>query len=256
MTPPLWPTRLHRFEKVLSTMDTARELADQGCPEGTTVVATVQTRGRGRRGRAWFSAPDAGLWFTLVLRPTAPPQRLSELGLVAGASVLQAIHSLGTPTPKLKWPNDIMVNRRKLAGILLEAEGISGGSPTLRVGVGLNLKATPQSLPEDLEDRYIGLEELVSAPLASALPETCLQKIVPLIQENYARWQEHGLGPTLDFWKKNDWLMDHSVKASHDSGIVEGKCKGLDPRGALLVESKSRLFSIHSGEVFKIEADP
>src|SRR5690348_7572810 len=137
--------RAHHFAAVGSTNDTAKELARAGAPEGTIVWAGEQTAGRGRRGRIWAS-PPGNLYLSLILRPQAPAAQAAQLGFVAALALGGAIAELAGPQIELrcKWPNDLLANGRKLAGILLESETSANGEVDFVVlGVGANLASAP-----------------------------------------------------------------------------------------------------------------
>ncbi len=141
--------RLHRFDTVGSTNDEAKALARAGAAPGTLVWATEQTAGRGRRGRAWLS-PPGNLYLSLVLRPDGAPSRAAQLGFVAALGLGDALAPLLGPALPLsyKWPNDLLVNGKKLAGILLESEtSAAGGVDFVVIGIGVNIR----SMPDDVE---------------------------------------------------------------------------------------------------------
>ena len=115
----------YAFREVSSTMERAHALACDGAGEGTLVFAARQAQGRGRLGRRWES-PDGGAYFSLILRPTRPPPEIPQLSLVAGLSAAEAIRELTALSPSIRWPNDVLLNGKKVAGIL--TEGTSGSS--------------------------------------------------------------------------------------------------------------------------------
>lgn len=241
---------IHR-DRVESTMDEARALAAAGAPEGTTVVADHQTRGRGRRGRAWVSGEGAGLWMTTLLRPAGPREALPQLGLVAGAAVLAAVHQVGATAATLKWPNDVMHGARKLAGILLEAEGLHTEAPRILIGVGLNLApAHTQTLPPEVQDRYVGLHEL-SPPDDE---RSALHAILHHLEEGCRRWRDQGLAPTLSFWRQHDWLKGHRVQATAERGDIHGEYLGLNPLGELRMRTPDGEVTVRSGEVIRVNS--
>lgn len=132
---------VYAYDVVGSTMDVAHQLAAEGAPEGTLVWATRQEQGRGRLGRTWIS-PEGGLYCSFILRPTRPVNETPELSLVAGQAVAEAIKELTGLSPIIKWPNDLLLNDKKVAGILVEArEGVI-------IGIGINLTTNPIQLLE------------------------------------------------------------------------------------------------------------
>lgn len=131
--------RVHLFDAVGSTMDIAHDLASQGAPSGTVVLAESQESGRGRQGRVWRSAPGQGIWATIIERP-ADASGLEVLSLRAGLLLAEALDALAGVPVRLKWPNDLYAGVGKLAGILIEARWRSGALEWLAVGVGLNVR--------------------------------------------------------------------------------------------------------------------
>jgi BirA family biotin operon repressor/biotin-[acetyl-CoA-carboxylase] ligase len=146
------------FASVGSTQAVARQLAAAGTPEGTLVVADHQAAGRGQRGRAWLAPPGTGLLFSLVLRPPLPPARWPELTMTAAAAVAAAVGDAGAPAAHVKWPNDVLVGERKLAGVL--AEGVVGSDSFVVLGIGVNVGQQPHDWPHELAGRAVSLAEL------------------------------------------------------------------------------------------------
>jgi BirA family biotin operon repressor/biotin-[acetyl-CoA-carboxylase] ligase len=145
-------TELHYYERIDSTSSRAAELARQGAPEGTLVVADEQLRGRGRRGRRWLTPAGAGLAFSLILRP-APSLAASpgRIGLVGAMGVAHGLEALGL-SPKIKWPNDVLLGVRKVSGALAEAVWLGDQLEHVILGVGVNVRA--QAVPPDQEVDY------------------------------------------------------------------------------------------------------
>ena len=151
---------LRWYPSVTSTMDVAEEAAQAGAPEGLVIVAEEQTRGRGRRGRTWSSPPGAGLYLTVVLRPPFEGEggmMLSLITLATGVAAREAIGRASGFHPELKWPNDLMVGRRKLAGILAEGLGLGRVDQAVLVGLGVNILSA--AYPSDIAARATSLED-------------------------------------------------------------------------------------------------
>lgn len=195
--------------------------AAQGAPEGTVVVAEEQTAGRGRRGRAWESSARAGLWWSLLLRPEVPADRLGWLPLVVGVGVARGLRAAADVAVTLKWPNDVLVDGRKLAGIL--AERLADGSVV--VGVGINIDQDEAELPE-------GGASLRTAG-KSADRTAVLMEVLASVAEAYRTWsvggdlsQEYvGLSATLG----------QDVHADLGDRIVIGHALRLGASGELVV---------------------
>lgn len=250
--------RVEHVGDVDSTMRVARERAAAGAPAGTTIVARSQSGGRGRLGRAWFSVPDAGLWLTVVLRP--PPRAdgspLSLAGIVAGVGAHRAARQLGAVAAKLKWPNDVVVGERKLCGILIEAEDVTEPSPLLLVGLGFNL--APRSsldLPADLDERYVGLADLVPVGVASVEErERVLRVLLTELEAWYAVWVERGASPVIAAFAEVDALCGALVRAEGPGGAVVGRADGLTAAGALRILAPQGIVAITAGDVMRVRA--
>lgn len=203
-------------EETGSTNDDARELALSGAPHGSAVLAARQTRGRGRAGRAWAS-PDGGLYLSLVVRPTAPAHKWSLFPLAAGVAVATELRVDGTNVD-IKWPNDLLLDGRKVGGILVESR--AGASPFVIVGLGLNLGAPPRELPD-------------AAALRTGEERRALaQRLAGAILAHLDALQRNGPTATLAGARALCVTLGRRVKAEK----VEGRAVDVAEDGALLVE--------------------
>ena len=141
---------LYFYPETDTTNDRIRELALEGLPEGTLAVAEMQTAGRGRMGRAWQAPKDSGIWMSLLLRPDIPPMQASVLTLLTGIAIAEAIEEVTGVEVGIKWPNDILLNRKKLVGILTEMDCDMEKIHSVTVGMGINVNT--EAFPEDLQD--------------------------------------------------------------------------------------------------------
>jgi len=226
---------------VASTMDVASTLASAGAGAGVVVGADQQTAGRGRRGRAWESPAGAGLYFTLVTRPpVCANASLSLLTLAAGVAVRQGIHAALGLAPDLKWPNDVMVGRRKLAGILAEGLAVGTASQAVLIGVGLNLQ--PSSYPPEVAGRATSLE----GELGRAVDRgPVLAEVLAALCDHLATL-EGTPGDILQAWRAaSPGATGSRVEWDGRSGTTAG----LDDSGALLVRTTSGVERIIAGEV-------
>ena len=219
----------HRhFRRVGSTNTVARELAAAGAPHGTVVTAAEQTAGRGRQGRTWTAPPGSALLYSAVLRPIEP--RHSVLPLAVALAVCETAEVLrpGIETT-VKWPNDIHLDGRKLAGILIEARPQDGWAV---LGVGLNLSIA--EFPEELRDRAISLFGSPSAvPFAdlSGKRNSWAEVAAGTLSERLDVWLEADAEAVLGAWRARDALVGREVSWDKGSGVADG----VDERGYLLV---------------------
>ena len=206
----------HRhYARTDSTNTRARELAAVGAPHGTVVTATEQTGGRGRQGRSWAAPPGAALLYSAILRPLEP--RHSMLPLAVPLAVCEVAERLRPGIEcKVKWPNDIHLDGRKLAGILIEARPQDGWAV---LGIGLNLTIAPTEFPAELRDRAISL-----------LPESG-DDPTAVLSERLEAWLAADETRVLAEWRKRDALKGREVTWENGSGVADG----VDERGYLLV---------------------
>jgi BirA family transcriptional regulator, biotin operon repressor / biotin---[acetyl-CoA-carboxylase] ligase len=233
---PGFGTPHHHFRRTDSTNTRARELAAAGAPHGTVVTAAEQTAGRGRQGRTWTAPPGAALLYSAVLRPLEP--RHSVLPLAVPLAVCEAAERLRPGIEcKVKWPNDVHLDGRKLAGILIEARPQDGWAI---LGIGLNLTIAPDDFPPELRDRATSL-----FPNATALPPRPDVPYAPVrlkknswaegarvaLSEGLERWLGADEERVLGEWRRRDALRGREVSWEKGSGIADG----VDERGYLLV---------------------
>jgi BirA family biotin operon repressor/biotin-[acetyl-CoA-carboxylase] ligase len=202
--------------RVGSTQDVLRAWAEAGAPEGALVLAEVQERGRGRRGRPWESRPGESLTFSLLLRPALPLSALSLLPLLAGLALFEAVGVGG-----LKWPNDLLApDGRKLAGILLEAKAEGEEVAYALLGVGVNVAWAPEGAAFLQEFGSYSRREVLLAFLRR------LEALLPLLEEPKA---------LLDRYRKASYTLGRRVRVRTPRGVVEGVAEDLLPDGSLLV---------------------
>jgi BirA family biotin operon repressor/biotin-[acetyl-CoA-carboxylase] ligase len=145
------------LSSVSSTNDVAFDLLAAGLSEGTTVFAEEQTRGRGRKGRAWHSSPGLGLWFSTLLRPKIPREHFTALTGMAAVALREAIFTVTHLAPSIVWPNDLLVGSRKVAGILVEARNLQPDDPAFVLGIGINVNQGSDDFPPEIRDRATSL---------------------------------------------------------------------------------------------------
>lgn len=240
--PPFF--RLAAFDTLASTSDEARRLARNGAPEGTMVMARIQTAGRGRQGRTWVSQPG-NLHASLLLRPDAPMARVAQLGFAAGLAVADAVHAFAPKASvTLKWPNDVLLDGRKAAGILLESEGDAAGRVAFVVmGIGVNLAASP-----------VGTEfpatSLKAAAGTAPKPEAFLAALAPALVLWYERWRADGFAGLRRAWLERAAGLGQALRARLPGETVEGRFAGLDDDGMLLLDAPGGRRRIAAGDVF------
>ncbi len=144
-------------EQVTSTNDVLLDLAEQGAPHGAVCLAEEQTAGRGRRGHGWFSPPRCGIWTSILLRPRLPAARIPPLTLYSGVALARALEERAGVTVEIKWPNDLLIRNRKVAGILAETRVVAADELVVVIGMGINVNHTRDLFPEHLSDSATSL---------------------------------------------------------------------------------------------------
>jgi BirA family biotin operon repressor/biotin-[acetyl-CoA-carboxylase] ligase len=224
------------LDSVGSTNDEAAQLADAGAPEGTVVWSREQTGGRGRRGRHWAS-PAGNLYTSTILRPDCAASRAAELGFAAALAVADIVPA-GREV-RVKWPNDVLVDGGKIAGILLEsAVGQTGQVQHVVAGIGVNVGFAPQ-LPEM---RYPG------SALGGSV-EAALEKLAAALAARLAEWRREGFETVRAAWLAKAGPIGAEVDVKLGTELVRGRFAGLDREGALLLETAAGPRKIVSGEL-------
>jgi BirA family biotin operon repressor/biotin-[acetyl-CoA-carboxylase] ligase len=218
---------LHCFDEVSSTNTVARDLARGGAVEGTVVIAEAQTHGRGRLGRGWVSPPGRNLYMSIVLRPELPDAQLPQLSLVAGVAACEAVGEWCRAT--VKWPNDVLIDGRKVVGILIESEG-EGRSRFLIAGIGVNLNATREEFPSELRDKA-GSIRMTTNTLVDRAQFTA--RLLARLEQRYDQLNAEGFARMRAAWESLSALIGVEICVDEPAGRVSGVVLGLADDGAL-----------------------
>jgi BirA family biotin operon repressor/biotin-[acetyl-CoA-carboxylase] ligase len=234
--------RIAAYGELDSTNSEARRLAQAGEPGPLWITAERQTAGRGRRGRVWDSAPG-NLAATLLLRPEAPIAIVGQLSFVAALAVAEmAAHFAPQAAITVKWPNDVLAEGRKLAGILLEAGPAPKGT-WLAIGIGVNLA----SFPQGTEFPATSLAQLGLAP---PTPDDALSVLAARFAHWYALWMSEGFETVRAAWLARAGGLGLPIRARLPHETREGVFEGIDSAGALLLNEQGLVSAIAAGEVF------
>lgn len=226
--------RLVVRDTTASTNDDAWEaLASLG--DGAVVIALDQTRGRGRAGRRWSHAPGLGLAMSVALHPGCDVRQAGVIPLAAGLAVLHACHALGVGTARLKWPNDVLVGRAKLAGVLCEMRRAAAGGDAVVIGIGLNVRHATGDFPEELRDQATSLAIEGSHASLEDVAAEVLRGLEPL----WVELQEGDREAVLAAWSVWCAHWDHEVTVRTPAGNVTGTALRLDADGALVLRTAS-----------------
>jgi len=228
-----------------STNRTLLDLADRGAGHGTVLLADHQTAGEGKGDRVWFSRPGGGLCVSILLRSEIRSELLPQIPVVAAVAMLAALHAQGFVEARLKWPNDILIDGRKVCGILAEtAEG--PGRPVV-VGAGLNVDLGLGDFPADLRRTATSLAIAAGRPWDR---RKVLAAYLAAFETWFARWRKRGFAPVHTFWCRWSCTLGRTVSFDAADITVAGEAVGLAADGGLLVRDGSGLLHrFHSGEM-------
>lgn len=242
------------FDTLDSTNSEALRQAKLGAEEGLCIVAREQTAGRGRRGREWSSQKDAGLYFSVLLRPKLDPQFLPLITLVAGVAVHEMLAELGLE-PDIKWVNDVLINEKKICGILAETTETDTGTAVV-LGIGINLHS--KNLPEDVAAKSTSIQELGLNPgndAASNLVRTLTRHIERFYVELL---KADGPSSIISEWQqRSTYFSGKRVRVVLENDAIVGVTDGLEPNGALrLRRDDGDVVIIQTGDVERLRSKP
>jgi BirA family biotin operon repressor/biotin-[acetyl-CoA-carboxylase] ligase len=242
--------RLELYRELDSTNRLAGELAQQGAPEGTLVVADGQTAGRGRRGRSFFSPPGSGLYLSLVLRPRIPAERAPEHVFAAAVAVAQTSRSWVPPDVRveIKWPNDVLLDGRKTSGINLPAHLEGDRVRWLVLGIGVNVNVEKAEFPPELHAIATSLRIARGASLDRV---GFAEALLVRLEHQLDRLRDGGFGGVLEAWRDFFRMQGARVRVG-GPGVareIEGTVWGVDEAGALLVQTERARERILAGDV-------
>lgn len=237
------------YETIDSTNAEATRLAGEGASHGTLVTAKMQTAGRGRRGRSWESPPGDNLYFSLLLKPKLPPEKAPMLTLVMAVSVARAIEALTGLHAEIKWPNDLVVNGKKVCGILTEMRMAGTQIDHVVIGVGVNVKG--RNFSGELEDKATALETALGETDKTISGRELLQAVLEDFETTYEAFVEAGdLTPILQEYHKLLVNCDREVTVLDPQGAYTGVARGITKTGELIVELPDGMCKkVYAGEV-------
>ncbi|MFH1312018.1 MAG: biotin--[acetyl-CoA-carboxylase] ligase [Candidatus Eisenbacteria bacterium] len=241
---------VYTFGKITSTNDVATALARGGAAEGTLVVAEEQSRGRGRQGRQWHSPPGTGLWFSIVLRPVVEAADCPAISLAVALGVSGMLRRRHAVKAKIKWPNDIMVNGRKICGILTEGEFIGSKVSFIVVGVGLNVLTEVEEFPPEIRDIATSLK--LESPGVTGRTRV-LADLLESIEREYSRFCTGGFEEIRQEILEHSFLVGRLIRVVTGGGEVEGIAHDIDEVGALIVrKDDGSLERVIAGDVVRV----
>lgn len=235
------------FEETSSTNDIVEKLARDGVKEGVTVFAESQTRGRGRLGRQWLSPPRKGLWFSVLLRPDLRPQGATQLTIAAATALTRAIRDQTGLAPEIKWPNDILIRGRKVAGVLTELSAELDHIKHLILGIGVDVNLAATEFPQELRRIATSLRIEAGRPVNRAgLAAAILREL----DRDYHRIAAGQFPSVADEWAAQCTTLGRPVSIQIGTRVLHGQAEALDADGALLLRTEhGHLERIIGGDV-------
>ena len=239
--------RFRYYDEIESTNTEARNLAAEGAPEGTVVIAECQSVGKGRLGRRWTSPAGKGLLFSVILRPVLPLTQAHLLTMVAATAACAGIESQARIPVRIKWPNDLFSENKKVGGILLETAGERDEVEWIIAGIGINVNTEYSELPVALRRTAVSLKMAGGVPVDRS---ELLASLLLSLEKAYIDASKNGFERALREFRERDYLLNRSVSMQTREGPVVGEATGIDEHGALLVELPHRqIRRFHSGDV-------
>ncbi|SDH06722.1 BirA family transcriptional regulator, biotin operon repressor / biotin-[acetyl-CoA-carboxylase] ligase [Alteribacillus persepolensis] len=219
--------------EVTSTQALAHDLARSGAEEGTIVVADEQREGKGRLGREWHSPPGTGLWCSLILRPDVPPQNAPQLTLLTAVAVTEAIKEATSIDASIKWPNDILIDQKKTAGILTEMQSEPDRVQAVIIGMGINVNQQMEHFPDEL------LSVATSLSISSNQQTYSRAQVIAVILQRLEHWYDeylkNGFTKVKQQWEKLSVTIGKEITATTVQKTIRGVAKGITEDGVLML---------------------
>ncbi|WP_048191050.1 biotin--[acetyl-CoA-carboxylase] ligase [Methanobacterium sp. SMA-27] len=240
---------IHYFKEVDSTNDVAKYLAEEGAEEGTIVIAEIQNRGKGRRGKTWIS-PPGGVWMSIILRPDIPPFNAPQLTLVTGVAVAETLKKECNLDVGIKWPNDILIGNKKVCGILTEVNASIEKINYVIVGIGIDMNVDVPLFPPDLQKGATSLKNELDTEINGAI---LVQKFLLEFETIYNEFKAGKFPEILKEWRSLSKTIGNNVEVRTRGKTIRGEAVGINKEGILILELEDgSLEKIISGECLHI----
>lgn len=223
---------LKLLDEVDSTQNIVRRMAEDGAPQGTLVIAERQTQGRGRLGRSWLSPAGKGIWMSLLLRPQVPLPLTPQLTLLAAVALSRAIARIVPLRIGIKWPNDLLVDGKKISGILLESAAEDERLKFVVVGLGISANLEAEDYPEEMLDKAASLKMLSGRPVDRP---ALIAAIMLEFERLFDLYRQEGFAPVRSLWEAHSVTLHRPVVLYAPDGQIEGVPESLDDLGGLRV---------------------
>jgi BirA family biotin operon repressor/biotin-[acetyl-CoA-carboxylase] ligase len=240
----------YSFSEVTSTNDVAADLVRKGTPKGTLVIAEAQTQGRGRQGRRWTTSQGKALAFSLVIYPPGRPDKIPGLTLAAAVGVALTLEEYGVK-PGIKWPNDILLNGKKLCGILTEMGPRRDNRPSVILGIGINLNQKASEFPVEIRELATSLYRVSRKQIDRT---EFLRRLMWNLEKVCGWWDQGSFPKVLKEWRKRSVTLGAQVRVESGKSSFEGKVSDIDADGFLWVLDRTgRSQKVLSGDVILLK---
>ena len=230
------------FKTIDSTNFYAKKLAKNGVEEGTIVVSEIQNNGRGRKNRSWFS-PKGGLWFSVILYPNIPPQKAMLVTMASSVAVAQGIIETTGLTPMIKWPNDLLIDNKKVCGILTELDAEMDKINYSIVGIGINVN---NEIDDNLKDTATSLSKQTKANISRV---KLLRSIINNFDKNYSKLIDKDYNSIRKNWFSCSNIIGKRVQITDEKSVVDGIVTDVDDNGCLIVNTSKETVRVVSGDL-------
>lgn len=248
----LGKTLIHK-PTTISTQSDAHQLARNNAKHGTIIIADQQTGGVGRRKRPWHSAEEKGIWMSMILRPDLLPYQAPQLTLLTATVLADVIQRLTDLKPKIKWPNDILINHKKAAGILTEMQAEQDEIDYVIIGIGLNINQQRNDLPTDLQEIATSIAIETNQEWSLVL---FVQEILQTFEDQYHKYVTNGFDKIKDQWERYGYKIGEKVWIKQTDQYEQATFLGIAEDGALLIENTpGDIHKVYSAEIDWLKED-
>lgn len=239
--------RIQLHEEVASTQDVALEALLSGSPEGTLVLAETQTKGRGRFGRAWHSPPGKGIYMSFLLQPGVPLFQASQMTLLLSVALCRAVRKTAKANATIKWPNDILVDGKKVSGILVETIAEADRVKAMIAGIGIDVNFSAEDFPPELRESATSLYLAVGERTDR---EELIAEFFAQFTKLYQVYQEEGFAPIRNLWIALSSTLHAPVTVTTPQRVISGIAEGISEDGALYVrDDQGSVHTLYSGDL-------
>lgn len=238
---------IYTYEQVDSTNIIAKRMAAQGQAEGSFIIAEEQIKGRGRMDRNWLSPSGKGVWISFILRPDILPMKASEITFVVAVGIMEGIKAHTGLDVKIKWPNDLLLNNKKICGILTEISAEIERIKYIVAGVGINVAQKKEDFPDEIKEKASSLERELGQKINR---NQLIQNVIEEMERVYFLYREEGFEKILDIWRVNNITLGRRVKAITREEEIIGLAEKIDSEGFLIIrEDQGKTHKIIAGDV-------